>query len=221
LALHAFASLVIIKVDIDFPERNREVTIYKIDDLEGKDDELYHGYFGFFRFDAGLVEDDPHFEHVKLSIYSGTQLVIEMPALPRPFQTNADRDTFALDDFVSVNMLKAMDIKRNKHLKDAKQDRGAKQERRWKRLCLQFPDDHQLSSKELEGDHEENEVPFELVEDESGNSWILFKVITNHIEGNKAGKSMDQVTKKMSKLALKKNKNKPQGTQKKDDAMTD
>jgi len=213
--LTAFASFLPsdeLKVDINYPERNREVVIYKIDDLEGKDDELYHGYFGFFRFDGKLVDDDPHFEHVKISIYSGTKLVIEMPAFPRAHQTNADRDSFALDDFVSANMLKAMDIKRNKFVKDTKKEKGLNPERRWKRLFLQFPEDHQLSSKELEGDHEENEVPLEMIDDDEGNFWILFKVVTTHIEGNKAGKSED-ITQKMSKLALKKKKNASAGTQ--------
>jgi len=184
------------------------VTLYALDDLEGKDDELYHGYFGFLRFDNKLVDDDPYFEHVRLTIYSGSKLVIEAPALPRAHQTNEDRDEFEKDEFITENMIKAMDIKRNKYLKDVNKDKGKNQDRRWKRLFLEFPDDHLLSLKELAGDHEENEVPFEIVEDNDNAFWIVFKVVSTHVEGNKAGKSVDGVTQKLSKMALKAKKKK-------------
>jgi len=61
-----------------------------------------------------------------------------------------------------------------------------------------------LSSKELDGDHEENEVPFEIIDDSAQQSWIVFKVVTLHQEANKAGKTVDSVSQKLSKMALKK-----------------
>jgi hypothetical protein len=152
----------VIKVDINYPERNREVILYKLDDLEGKDNKLYYGYFGFLEFDDRFIADDPITEHVRVTIYSGTTLIVECPALPKSHQTNTDRDQFAVDDFISVNMLKQMDIKRNKFLEDVDLNKGKHQDRRYKRLHLQFPDGHQLSSKELEGDHEEYEAPFDV-----------------------------------------------------------
>jgi len=192
------------------------VTLHALDDLEGKDDELCHGHFGFLRFDNKLVDDDPCFEHVRVTVHSGSKLVIESPALPGVHQTNEDRDEFEKDEFITGNVIKAMDIKRNKHLKDVNKDKGKKQDRQWKRLFLEFPDDHLLSSKELAGDHEENEVPFEIVEDNDNAFWIVFKVVSTHVEGNKAGKSVDGVTQKLSKMALKAKKKKG-GTMNDDD----
>jgi len=196
-----------IKVDVHFPERNREVVIIKCDELEGENDELYQGYIGFLQFDERFPTDDAETEHVQITIHSRSLIVVECPAMPKSLQTNTDRDTFAMDDFITANMLKAMDIRRNKFLKDTKKD-GKNTQRRSKFLYLQFPEDHLLSSKELEGDHEEEEVPFELIKDSENIDWIVFKVVTTHVEGNKAGKTVDSVTQKLSKLAMKQQKKK-------------
>ena len=193
-----------IPVDVNYPERNREITIIKCDELEGKNDELCHGYFGFLEFDERFTDDDTETEFVQITIHSGSLIVVECPAFPKSLQTNKDRDEFALSDFVTANMLKAMDVKRNKCLKDTHKKDGKHPDRRSKFLCLQFPSDHMLSSKELDGDHEENEVPFEIIDDSAQQSWIAFKVLALHQEANKAGKTVDSVSQKLSKMALKK-----------------
>ena len=200
-----------ISVDVDFPERNREVTIIKCDEMEGKNDELYHGYIGFFLFDDRFTDDDKETEFVQITIHSGSLIVVECPAFPKSLQTNTDRDDFALSDFITLNMLKAMDIRRNKYLKDTHKREGRHPDRRSKILYLQFPADHMLSSKELEGDHEENEVPFEVIEDSANQTWVVFKIVTLHQEANKAGKTVDSITQKLSKMALKKQR-RQQGT---------
>ena len=174
--------------------------------MEGKNDEYHHGYIGFFEFDERFTDDDKETEFVQITIHSGSLIVVECPAFPKSLQTNKDRDEFALSDFITPNMLKAMDIRRNKFLKDTNKKEGKHQNRRSKFLYLQFPEDHLLSSKELEGDHEENEVPFDIIDDTAGRSWVVFKVITTHEEAIKAGKSVDAATQKLSKLALKKQK---------------
>ena len=197
-----------VPVDIDYPERNREITIIKCDEMEGKTDELYHGYIGFLEFDDRFTDDDNETEFVQITIHSSSLIIVECPAFPKSLQTNKDRDEFATNDFITPNMLKAMDIRRNKYLKDADKKDGRHPERRSKFLYLQFPSDHLLSSKELEGDHEENEVPFEVIEDSANQSWIVFKIVTLHEEANKAGKTVDSATQKLSKMALKKKKKK-------------
>ena len=197
-----------IPVDVVYPERNREITIIKCDDMEGKNDEFYHGYIGILEFDMRFTDDDMETEFVQITIHSGSKVVVECSAFPKSLQTNTDRDEFALSDFVTPNMLKAMDIRRNKFLKDTNKNDGKHPERRSKFLYLEFPSDHMLSSKELEGDHEEHEVPFEVIEDSANQSWVVFKLITLHRESNKAGKSIDSVTQKMSKMALKQQKKK-------------
>ena len=108
-------------------------------------------------------------------------------------------------------MLKAMDIRRNKYLKDTHKREGRHPDCRSKFLYLQFPADHMLSSKELEGDHEENEVPFEVIEDSARQTWVVFKIVTLHQEANKAGKTVNSITQKLSKMALKKQR-RQQGT---------
>ena len=70
-------------------------------------------------------------------------------------------------------------------------------------MHLEFPCDHLFSSNELEGDHEDTEVPFEIVEDNDKAFLIVFKVVLTHAEGNKAGKSVDDMEQKLSKMALK------------------
>ena len=169
---------------------------------------MHHGYNGFFEFDDRFTDDDKETEFVQITIHSGSLIVVECPAFPKSLQTNTDRDDFALSDFITPNMLKAMDIRRNKFLKDTNKKEGKHQNRRSKFLYLQFPEDHLLSSKELEGDHEENEVPFDIIDDTAGRSWVVFKVITTHEEAIKAGKSVDAATQKLSKLALKKQEKK-------------
>jgi len=209
-----------ITVDVNYPERNREITIIKCDELEGKNDELHHGHFGFLEFDERFTDDDTETEFVQITIHSGSLIVVEYPAFPKSLQTNKDCDEFALSDFITANMLKAMDIKRNKYLKDIHKKDGKHPDRRSKFLYLQFPADHMLSSKELDGDHEENKVPFEIIDDSVEQSWIVFKVVTLHQEANKAGKTVDSVSQKLSKMALKKQR-KQQSTGMNDNEMGD
>jgi len=143
--------------------------------------------------------------------HTGSLIVVECPAFLKSPQTNKDLDEFALSDFITANMPKALDIRHDKCVKDTDKKEGKHPDCQSKFLHLQFPSDHLLSSKELESDHKENEVSFEVIDNSAKQSWIVFKVVTLHQEANKAGKTVDSVTQKRSKMAIKKQR-KQQGT---------
>jgi hypothetical protein len=136
-----------IKVNVARPELNREVLVFPILDIKGDKSQVYQGYYMMIPMDARFVVDDPSKDYYKARISSDNSVLIQIPAWHYGILNNRDE----IAAHVADNVTNAMHDARHAYVE-------AKDAREWKYLCLQFPDGHELSTKEIisaGGDDEE------------------------------------------------------------------
>lgn len=178
-----------IKVNITRPELNREVLIFPIVDIEGDKHQVYQGYYLMIPMDARFVLDDPSKDYYKARIFSDKSILIQIPAWHYGILNNRDE----IAAHVAENVTNAMDDARHAYVE-------AKDAREWKYLCLEFPDGHELSTKEIvsaEGDDEElltleivpvtYKNPLDKKRDRT-DYWAAWKVARTDIKAQKRGK---------------------------------
>jgi len=131
---------VVIDVDIDCPERNREVTVWQIDFVNSLVPEVcYKGYNIFvmvdirYLCDAEDKEGEVHFRGV-VHGRSGREVMLRVPAMEHSLLHDRDELIASVD---TASALK-MDGGRHKFVKDP--------ERHRKHIRLVFPEGHTLSS---------------------------------------------------------------------------
>ena len=156
---HQFASpfycfTVLINVNVDHPEANREVLVFPLKEIEGvKTGTSYYGYYIMVPMDVRFILDDQTIEHYKARLFANHQVLLTVPSWQYSPLYNRDE----IVKKVATNVTDVMDNARH-----AYEDNKAS--RRWKHLLLEFPSPHELSSKLIydeAGDDEE--LALELV----------------------------------------------------------
>ena len=150
--------MVHIPVNTEYPEDNREVYIFKLDNIPGaKPGSLYHGYWIVLPIDMQWVSRDSGEEFFKARVFTDGSVHIRYPAWP--YSLLYDRATMEVLETATLIPERCMvgtDIARNAYLAD-------QPSRKWKNLVLDFPDNHKLSAKDVNkdaGDDDELELNF-------------------------------------------------------------
>ena len=128
---------VIIKVDPVCPERNREVLVFGVHELKCviTEDTWYKGYVIFVRADPRWELEQQNVNFYKAKLVSNHAIKLTMPAIP--FSFALDNQSIIASNFapsVEESLLSAT----GSHIADIPQDRF------WKNVILEFPDDHFL-----------------------------------------------------------------------------
>jgi hypothetical protein len=128
-----------IEANVERPERNREVLVFPIVDIPGEKNQVFTGYYIMTPMDIRFVIDEPTISFYNARVFTNrSSVLIQLPGwLYSPLN---DREEFK--KHVTENVTNAMDDCRHAYY-------GDKIRREWKYLLLDFPDDHELSSKEI------------------------------------------------------------------------
>jgi hypothetical protein len=197
--LHVLFAAQII-VNINHPERNREVLVFPLRDIEGLDQGTtrYYGYYIMHQIDIRHIADDPTVEFYNARVFTSNSLLLKVPAWPYSMLQNREE----ISAHVSTTVTDAIDDARH----NFSQDKAA---REWKYLVLDFPTDHHLSSKEIydeAGEDEELELEIipivyshPVIEGSGTQHWAAWKVVRTDLKVHKRGKI--EVKSKKSKAA--------------------
>jgi hypothetical protein len=158
------------QVDIERPEANREVLIFKAKDIPGVKDNVKYflGYIILLPIDPRHILDDRQTEWFRARIFAESQVLLSMPA----FEYTVLKNREALNRKVPHEyMADAIDHGRIEYEQDIAQ-------RQMKHILLQFPYGHVLSASEIyerAGDDEELElsmVPVKVRHAQMGNEIV-------------------------------------------------
>lgn len=188
----------VIPVNINRPEDNREVSIYKAEGLTGVKDVNAHfqGYWIVMKYDPRFYADDANVEWYKARVYSSNQVLITLPSFDYS-------QMHCRDQIVSSKCPQSCtDAIDNGRLGYAKEEKI----RQWKYLLLDFPDSHVLSSSEVYSEAgEDEELDFELFPVSSVHPkipkvsftdyYIAFRVARTDVAAYKKGKLETQKSK--------------------------
>jgi hypothetical protein len=197
-----YCSAVLINVNIDRPEANREVLVFPLKDIEGvktvkgeKKTMHYFGYYIMFPMDIRFILDDETTEHYKARVFSMNQVLLSVPAWPYSPLMNRDEIANLVDGIVTDGMDDA------RHAFD-----DNKESRRWKYILLDFPPSHSLGSKEIYDEAgEDEELKLELIPFVYAHKKIPNAVNTIHYAGWKVCRTDIRPTKR-GKVEQKENK---------------
>jgi len=152
----------IIDVDTVNPERNREVTVYSVRDMEGVQKNVtYDGYFICLPMDLRWVAENVNEDQYRARLWTTGQVMITYPAYD--YSHLNDYRAFQKSEAVTEPIAHAMDNAAEEFIRDTNATKGRNRNRQWKKLILNFPNGHVLSSKALyseAGDDEELETEF-------------------------------------------------------------
>jgi hypothetical protein len=127
----------LIRVNIRRPERNREVLVFEVKDIEGaKKATVFSGYYIFLPMDIRFTLDDFTSDHYTARVIADHQVLVTLPAWPYSLLYNRD------DMKLKKNLVNSMDEARHDY-------EDNKKSRLLKHLVLEFPTGHILSSKEI------------------------------------------------------------------------
>jgi hypothetical protein len=158
-----------ILVDIRRPERNREVLVFEVKDIEGlKKGSVFSGYYIFLPMDIRFTLDDFMSDHYTACVCADNQVLITLPAWP--YSLLYGRDAMKL----KKNLVNAMDEARHDY-------NDNKKARLLKHLVLNFPAGHILSSKEFfEKSTQEEKLAMEIVSINEGHTMMPKLKNTSH-----------------------------------------
>jgi hypothetical protein len=194
-----------IDVDIDNPAGNREGLVFPLADIQGADSKkCFSGCFIMVPMDLRYVMSDPNVELYKASVCSPNCLKVTVPSWPHgPLHC---RDSIAGNvDECATN---AMDNARHAYFADI-------EKRQWKHFYFLFPDDHELSAKDICDDpgEDNDELEVEIVPMSSDHltekgatdlkHWAAWKVARVDISPMKKGKIESSKKSKAAVLAEK------------------
>lgn len=155
---------VVIPVNTDRPEDNREVQIFGLKDIDGlATGSQYFGYYIVHPMDLRYISRDQTIEHYKARVFTNNQILLTVPSWSFTLLMNRDE----ISPHVKPNVTDAMDDARHSF-------EDNKESRRWKHLLLEFPSDQTLSAKEIYVDAGEDEeleleiVPVTFIDDIDG-----------------------------------------------------
>jgi hypothetical protein len=188
-----------IPVNIQRPERNREVLVFPTKDIDGLETGTqFTGHYMMHQIDIRHIADDPSVEFYKGRVFTSNSVLLRVPAFPYSILHN--RDEIAAN--VSATTSDALDDARHSFEQD-------KAGREWKYLVLDFPTNHELSSKVVykeAGDDEELELEIIPIQYSHPNitglgseHWAAWKVVRTDLKVHKRGKL--EVKSKQSKAA--------------------
>lgn len=154
--LNCFISPGTIEVNVNRPEANREVNVYRLTNIPGvvKTEHRFHGYSIQIPVDIRWSLDEDEVDHYSGRVWKEDALLFRVPAFPYSALHNRDEiHRGGASEMVTI----AMD--------DARHDfESGKDRRQWKYLLLQFPPGHTLSSKMIfEDAGDDEELDFDLV----------------------------------------------------------
>jgi hypothetical protein len=190
-----------ITVNLNRPERNRKVLVFPMKDIDGLDPGTqFTGYYIMYQIDIRHIADDASVEFYKGRVFTSNSVLLRLPSWP--YSVLHNRDEIALS--VNATACGALDDARHSFAQE-------KAAREWKYLVLDFPSDHQLSSKVIydeAGDDEELEleiIPIQythknIIKKGLGSQhWESWKVVRTDVKVHKRGKL--EVKSKQSKAA--------------------
>jgi len=185
------ANTVSTQVDIERPEANREVMIFKAKDIPGVRDTLkyFFGYVILVPIDPRHILDDTQTEWFKARVFAFNQVLLSMPSFEYTVLKNRDAINRKLP---TEYMCDAIDHGRI----DYEQNSA---ERQMKHILLKFPSNHVLSASEIyeeAGDDETLEpsmVPVKvkhphLGDEKISKTFVAFTVARTDISPYKKGK---------------------------------
>lgn len=179
------------QVDIERPEANREVMIFKAKDIPGVRDTLkyFFGYIILVPIDPRHILDDTQTEWFKARVFAFNQVLLSMPSFEYTILKNRDAINRKLP---TEFMCDAIDHGRI----DYEQNSA---ERQMKHILLKFPSDHVLSASEIYEEAGEDEtlepsmVPVKVKHPQLGDekiskTFVAFTVARTDISPYKKGK---------------------------------
>jgi hypothetical protein len=189
-----------IDVNIKTPEANREALVFPLTDIKGVDSKKHFcDYYIMLPMDIRYILGDTEVEFYKARVFSSNSVLVTLPSWPYGPLMDRDEAAANVDDCVT----NAMDNAR--HAYSANKAKG-----QWKHLYLVFPDDHELSAKEMYTDAgEDSELDIEIVpirtdmqaeKNTDLQHWAAWKIARVDISPVKRGK-IDSTTKTLSKAA--------------------
>lgn len=191
-------------MDIDRPEMNREVFIYKTSNIKSKDengkDQLSSGYLLALAINPKWIKKDETIDWWKLSQYSSHQLNLTIPSWS--YELIYDRDAMS-NGLADEDLLLSMDGHHNRYNEDPN-----KEQRKFYTILLDFPEDHVFDPTVLVKDAKEN------IDGKLTPAWVkvngkkqvkgyfyTWQIVTTHILANKKGKIEEKQASKQSAAA--------------------
>jgi hypothetical protein len=179
-----------IEANVEHPERNREVLVFPIVDIPGEKNQFFTGYYIMTPMDIRFVIDEPTVSFYDARVFTNKSVLIQLPGwLYSPLN---DREEFK--KHLTDNVTNAMDDSRHEYYED-------KIRREWKYLLLDFPDDHELSSKEINDKVVDDEtlklevvpITYKVFKKKKGSPvslthWACWKVARTDVKLKKRGK---------------------------------
>lgn len=151
-----FPNAHIIKVDIDHPERNREVQVFKLRDVEGAKAGVCVDCYDI-QYNADIREIlSSTTDNLKARQVSDNHVLVQVTAMP--FTQTADRAEHAeavKNNKNRTEIVKAHDIAINAYSND--------EDRHVKELLLEFDESEELSTKLMHNDTQGDTIPMEMV----------------------------------------------------------
>ena len=185
------AHTVTTEVDINCPEANREVMIFKAKDIPGVRDMLnyFFGYIILIPIDPRIIMDDTQTEWFKARVYTYNQVLLSMPAFDYTILKNREAVNKKLPNQFMCDAIDNGRIEYEQH----------SDERQMKHILLQFPSGHELSASEVydeAGDDEALEptmVPIKVKHQGLGNekvskTFVAFTVARTDVSPYKKGR---------------------------------
>ena len=134
-----------VKVNTANPEANREVIIYELERIEGvasHENKLFKGFWVTTPIDIRFILDDENTPHWKARVFNSNTVLLSMQAWN--YSHLYDQGKFKAH--VSENCIDAMEGAHH----DIVDDEGViKEDRKWKHLFLEFPNEVDLSAKAI------------------------------------------------------------------------
>lgn len=179
----------LISADIRFPENNREVFVLARDKMDGIDQNTdYRGYQILYPIDLRFIVDRDTIDLCTARVWGMNSVLIKVPSWP--YCLLEDREEIVHKSHLTADEITVVDYARNEFLED--------DDRFFKYIKLVFPDDHILSTKEINKSAGEEEwLPFELKiipynhpEVPRGiNTFASWRVVRADLKPRKRGKS--------------------------------
>jgi hypothetical protein len=158
----------------------------------------YYGYYIMYQMDIRHIVDDPSIEFYKARVFTSNSLLVKVPAWPYSVLYNRDE----ILKNVSTTVTDGLDDARHVFFQN-------KAAREWKYLILDFPKDHELSSKLIYDEAgEDEELELEIIplvfshppiKGVGSQHWAAWKVVRTDLKVHKRGKM--EVKSKKSKAS--------------------
>lgn len=178
-----------IQANVERPERNRELLVFPIADIPGEKNQMFRGYYIMVPMDIRFVLESPTVSMYSARVFTSKSVLIQLPGWM--YSPLNDREQF--EKIVGENVTHSMDDARHAYYEN-------KRSREWKHLLLDFPDDHELSSKEIYDQSGEDEmlkleivpVSYKLFKKKHApvvdTHWACWQVARTDIKSQKRGK---------------------------------